>query len=172
MSDTETFDILEQRKAYNATLTQAADKTRATWFPVVVLLLLLAMPALQFVGNYNYLLHLLLFTLSYVVIASGWNILGGFAGYISLGHNVFFAVGGYFAGMMFARLGISTLILAPLAGLVAGLLGYLIGLITPARPRAVLYYLVAGIGDDLPDFLRELGVRRRCRRRVPLRPTT
>lgn len=130
MSDTETFDILEQRKAYNATLTQAADKTRATWFPVVVLLLLLAMPALQFVGNYNYLLHLLLFTLSYVVIASGWNILGGFAGYISLGHNVFFAVGGYFAGMMFARLGISTLILAPLAGLVAGLLGYLIGLIT------------------------------------------
>ena len=130
MSSTDTSDILEQRKAYNATLAQAADKTRSTWFPIAVLVLFLALPALQFVGNYNYLLHLTLFTASYVVIASGWNILGGFTGYISLGHNVFFAVGGYFAGMMFARLGISTLILAPLAGLVAGMLGYLIGLIT------------------------------------------
>lgn len=130
MSHTETSDILEQRKAYNETLTQAADKTRATWFPVAIMLVLIAVPALQFVGNFNYLLHLLLFAASYVVIASGWNILGGFTGYISLGHNVFFAVGGYFAGMLFARLGISTLILAPFAGLVAAMLGYLIGMIT------------------------------------------
>jgi branched-chain amino acid transport system permease protein len=91
---------------------------------------LLLLPALQFVGNYNYLLHLVLFTACYVVMASGWNILGGFAGYISLGHNVFFAIGGYFAGMIFARYGVSTIVLAPLAGLVAGLVGYLIGLIT------------------------------------------
>ena len=27
----------------------------------------------------------------------------GSPGYISLGHSVFFAVGGYFAGMIFAR---------------------------------------------------------------------
>src|SRR5690606_3408476 len=61
---------------------------------------------------------------------SGWNILGGFAGYISLGHNVFFAIGGYFAGMLLARYGISTLLMAPIAGLVAGAFGYAIGLIT------------------------------------------
>lgn len=125
-----TDDILAARRAYNETLAAAQDKTRATWFPILLLLLLLALPALQFAGNYNYVIHLALYTMCYVVMASGWNILGGFAGYISLGHNVFFAVGGYFAGMLFARLGISTIILAPLAGLVAGILGYLIGLIT------------------------------------------
>ncbi|NNE89180.1 MAG: branched-chain amino acid ABC transporter permease [Silicimonas sp.] len=128
MSDT--ASILEQRTAYNETLASAQDKSRATWFPLLLMAILLALPALQFIGNYNYLLHLVLYTACYVVMASGWNILGGFTGYISLGHNVFFAIGGYFAGMIFARYGISTIILAPLAGLVAAGFGYLIGLIT------------------------------------------
>lgn len=130
MATLDTNDVLVARKAYNAGLAQDVSKERAIWFPVAVLALFLALPALQFLGNYNYLLHLVLFTASYVVMASGWNILGGFTGYISLGHNVFFAVGGYFAGMIFARYGISTILLAPAAGLVAGLLGYLIGQIT------------------------------------------
>ncbi|KZM48763.1 branched-chain amino acid ABC transporter permease [Labrenzia sp. OB1] len=130
MASLDTNDVLVARKAYNAGLVQEVSKERAYWFPAIVLALLLLLPLLQFTGNYNYLIHLVLFTASYVVMASGWNILGGFTGYISLGHNVFFAVGGYFAGMIFARYGISTIILAPFAGLVAGLLGYLIGQIT------------------------------------------
>lgn len=122
--------VIEARKAYNETLIRKGDSTRAMWFPSVLLVVLLALPLLQFVGNYNYVIHLTLFTASYVVMASGWNILGGFAGYISLGHNVFFAVGGYFAGMIFARMGISTIILAPFAGLLCAALGYAIGRIT------------------------------------------
>ncbi|WP_346896735.1 branched-chain amino acid ABC transporter permease [uncultured Roseibium sp.] len=130
MTSLDTNDVLTARKAYYAGLAEEADKGRVVWFPIAVLAVLLVLPVLQFTGNYNYLIHLVLFTACYVVMASGWNILGGFAGYISLGHNVFFAVGGYFAGMIFARYGISTIILAPLAGLVAAALGYLIGLIT------------------------------------------
>lgn len=130
MSSLETDDILKARLAYNAGLASSVEKTRTTWFPAVLLAVLLALPLLQFTGNYNYLLHLVLYTACYVVMASGWNILGGFTGYISLGHNVFFAIGGYFAGMIFARYGISTIAMAPLAGLVAGLVGYVIGMIT------------------------------------------
>jgi branched-chain amino acid transport system permease protein len=125
-----TEEILAARCAYNETLAQAHDKTRATWFPLLIVAILLAVPALQFVGNYNYVIHLMLYTMMYVTMAAGWNILGGFTGYISLGHSVFFAVGGYFAGMVFARLGISTIIMAPVAGLVCAALGYTIGLIT------------------------------------------
>lgn len=130
MTSLDTNDVLSARQAYNAGLSCEAPKGRAVWFPLAILALLLALPALQLTGNYNYALHLVLYTACYVVMASGWNILGGFTGYISLGHNVFFAVGGYFAGMIFARYGISTIVLAPLAGLVAGTFGYLIGLIT------------------------------------------
>lgn len=128
-SDT-TSSVLEARKAHNAKLAASADKTRAIWFPMTLLALLLVLPALQFTGNYNYVLHLILFTACYVTMASGWNILGGFTGYISLGHNVFFAIGGYFAGMIFARYGVSTIILAPLAGLLCAAVGYLIGSVT------------------------------------------
>ncbi len=130
MSSLDTAGVLSARKAYNEGISITVKKERSTTFVVVFLAFLLALPALQFVGNYNYVLHLVLFTASYVVMAAGWNILGGFAGYISLGHNVFFAVGGYFAGMIFARYGISTIILAPFAGLVCAALGYAIGLIT------------------------------------------
>jgi branched-chain amino acid transport system permease protein len=130
MASLDTNDVIAARRDYNASIAASVDKERATWFPALVLAILLALPALQFMGNYNYLLHLVLFTACYVVMASGWNILGGYTGYISLGHNVFFAVGGYFAGMIFARYGISTIVMAPIAGLVAGIVGYLIGLIT------------------------------------------
>jgi branched-chain amino acid transport system permease protein len=130
MASLDTSDVIAARRAYNASIAASVDKERVTWFPIAFLLVLLAIPLLQFVGNYNYVIHLILFTACYVVMAAGWNILGGFTGYISLGHNVFFAIGGYFAGMIFARYGISTIILAPLAGLVAGIVGYLIGLIT------------------------------------------
>lgn len=123
----ETSSVLEARKAHNAKLASRADRTRETWFPIAILAALLVLPALQFVGNYNYVLHLVLFTACYVTMASGWNILGGFTGYISLGHNVFFAIGGYFAGMIFARYGISTIILAPLAALVCGGFGFFLG---------------------------------------------
>lgn len=123
----DTSSVLQARAAHNAKLAAAHDKTRATWFPIAIMAVLLTLPALQFVGNYNYVLHLVLFTACYVTMASGWNILGGFAGYISLGHNVFFAIGGYFAGMIFARYGISTIILAPLAGLVCAGAGFLLG---------------------------------------------
>lgn len=122
--------VLEARRAHNAKLAASADKTRVVLFPIALMAVLLALPALQFVGNYNYLLHLILFAACYATMASGWNILGGFTGYVSLGHNVFFAVGGYFAGMIFARTGISTILLAPLAGLVCAAVGYLIGSIT------------------------------------------
>lgn len=125
-----TSSVLEARKAHNLKLAASADKTRVTWFPISILLVLLILPALQFTGNYNYVLHLVLFTACYVTMASGWNILGGFTGYISLGHNVFFAIGGYFAGMIFARYGISTIVLAPLAGLLCAAVGYLIGSVT------------------------------------------
>jgi len=127
MAINDTSSVLQAREAHNAKLASAHDKTRVIWFPVTLLAVLLILPALQFAGNYNYLLHLVLFTVCYVTMASGWNVLGGFTGYISLGHNVFFAIGGYFAGMIFARYGVSTIILAPLAGLLCAAAGFLLG---------------------------------------------
>lgn len=92
---------------------------------------LILFPVLQVtVGGMNYWLHMLLYIFMYAAMASSWNIIGGFSGYVSLGHNVFFAVGAYASGLLFAYSGISPFISAPLAGLVAMLLGFVVGLIT------------------------------------------
>lgn len=80
--------------------------------------------------NYNYSLHLLLFTFMYIAMASSWNILGGYTGYISLGHNVFYAIGGYLTAVLLLYYKISPFFTWPLAGLLAMLVGFGFGFIT------------------------------------------
>ena len=93
--------------------------------------ILVLFPLLQFVtGNLNYWLHMFLYILMYIAMASSWNIIGGYAGYTSLGHNVFFAIGGYFTGVLLVYHGISPFLVAPIAGLVAMAFGFLVGLIS------------------------------------------
>jgi branched-chain amino acid transport system permease protein len=47
--------------------------------------------------------NLFIFTLMYAALASAWNIVGGFSGYISLGHAAFFGVGAYAVGIIFTH---------------------------------------------------------------------
>jgi branched-chain amino acid transport system permease protein len=122
--------VIEARREHNAGLASREKGKRATWFPVTLLLVLAIFPIVQLSDGYNYVLHLMLYTFMYVAMASSWNILGGYTGYISLGHNVFFCIGGYFSGMILAYFGVSTLITAPLAGVVAAAFGFAIGSIT------------------------------------------
>lgn len=123
-------DIIEARTAERGPSAETGAAARPVYFPLAVVAVLAALPALQFFDGYNYLLHMVLFMLMYIAMASSWNILGGYTGYVSLGHNVFFAIGGYFSGMILAYTGISTLATAPFAGLLAALVGFCIGFIT------------------------------------------
>src|SRR4030067_2014937 len=97
----------------------------------ILVLLLFLFPLLQIIfGGLNYHLHFLLFNFMYIAMASGWNIIGGYAGYASLGHNVFFALGGYFSGALFVFFGLSPFLTAPLAGIAAMVIGLIFGLIS------------------------------------------
>jgi branched-chain amino acid transport system permease protein len=109
----------------------APSDTRSRVVLALVLVALLALPLLRPVlPTYNYVLQITLVTFMWIAMASSWNILGGFASYISLGHNVFFAVGGYVSGLLLVHYGVSPFVSAPLSGVVALALGLLIGLIT------------------------------------------
>jgi branched-chain amino acid transport system permease protein len=100
--------------------------------PAIVTLFLALLPlARPLIGQpYNYVLQLGIAGLMWVAMASSWNLIGGFTGYISLGHNVFFGIGGYTAGMLLIYVGLSPFVTAPLAGLVAVAFGFLVGLVT------------------------------------------
>lgn len=76
--------------------------------------------------------------LQYVVIATAWNILGGYAGYVNFGTPAFFALGAYTAVFLIqsVRAPLPVLILG--GGLVAALLGLGIGYLT-LRLRGVFF---------------------------------
>ncbi|HLT98012.1 MAG TPA: branched-chain amino acid ABC transporter permease [Acidimicrobiia bacterium] len=112
-------------------LGEMARPSRVRWAVVgVATLLLLVLPLARFLDSYNYVLQIATVIFMWVSLSSSWNILGGYTGYISLGHNVFFGIGGYVAGLLLLELGWSPFLTAPLAGLVSMLLGLVAGLIT------------------------------------------
>jgi branched-chain amino acid transport system permease protein len=82
------------------------------------------------IGGYNYVMQLATVTLMWVALSSSWNIIGGYAGYISLGHNLFYGIGGYVSGLALVYWGVSPFISMVFAGLVAMAFGLLAGLIT------------------------------------------
>ncbi len=100
------------------------------WLPMLVLVMIALVPFARFVDAYNYVLQVGIALLMWVTLTTSWNILGGYTGYISLGHNVFFGIGGYTAALLFTHFGISPFIGSVLAGFVALLLGVLAGFIT------------------------------------------
>lgn len=123
-----TIDLTQRNRA--APKPSKANPWIKSGVPLGVLLFLILLPVFQVVnGTLNYWLHMLLYVFLYVIMSSSWNIIGGYAGYISLGHNVFFAFGAYFAGMLFVFMRISPFLMAPVAGILAMLGGLLFGLI-------------------------------------------
>jgi branched-chain amino acid transport system permease protein len=62
--------------------------------------------ALPFVFSAPWVQDLFLFTLMYAALATAWNIVGCYSGYISLGHAAFFGVGAYATGVTFTHISI------------------------------------------------------------------
>ena len=69
----------------------------------------------------------LIFVFLLAIMASGWNIMAGFTGYVSLGQSAFLGIGAYTVGLLSLRLGLSPLLLAPLGGLAAALVAAVLG---------------------------------------------
>ena len=142
---------------------------------LVVLLVLLPLSRPVVGGTFNYVMQISTIALMWVALATSWNLIGGYAGYISLGTNVFFGIGGYLAGALLVYQGWSPFLIAPVAGLVGMAVGVVVGLITlrtrgPAFIIATIALLLMaslvfdnwelvgganGLSLPLPDFPRE-----------------
>jgi branched-chain amino acid transport system permease protein len=76
--------------------------------------------------------------LQYIVLATAWNILGGYTGYVNFGTAAFFAVGAYTAVALIKAFKAHFLLLLLCGGVTAGLLGLGIGYLT-LRLRGVFF---------------------------------
>ncbi|HUL20132.1 MAG TPA: branched-chain amino acid ABC transporter permease [Thermodesulfobacteriota bacterium] len=63
----------------------------------------------------------------YVGLTESWNLMGGYTGYISLGHIAFFSTGAYTTAVLMNRFGASPFATAILGGLFASIVAALVG---------------------------------------------
>ncbi len=106
--------------------------------PFVGLALFLVLPVFVREGFY---LDLLLFTFMYAAMSVGWDIMGGYAGYVSLGTAGFFGIGSYVAGLLVVNYGIPVFVSAPLIGLFTALIGAGLGWVS-LRSRGTSFVIV------------------------------
>jgi branched-chain amino acid transport system permease protein len=68
--------------------------------------------------------------LQYIVLATAWNILGGYTGYINFGTGAFFAVGAYSAVVLHKLSTLPIPVMILVAGCVSGVIGFGMGYLT------------------------------------------
>ncbi len=76
--------------------------------------------------------------LQYVVLATAWNIMGGYMGYVNFGSAGFFAIGTYTSVVLYNLFKADPLVAIPVAGVVCGLMGFGAGYLT-LRLRGVFF---------------------------------
>jgi branched-chain amino acid transport system permease protein len=113
--------------------------TARFWLSTGAAALLLVL-GLRVVGN-DYAWFAGYFVLQYVVLATAWNVLGGYAGFVNFGSAGFFAAGAYTAVALRNAFGFGLLPALPVGILVGALLGLGTGYLT-LRLRGV-YFSIA-----------------------------
>jgi branched-chain amino acid transport system permease protein len=91
----------------------------------------------RFVTN-EYFFFAAYVVLQYVVLATAWNILGGYAGYVNFGTSGFFAIGAYTAVVLHKLFGPPIPLTMIVAGVISGVIGLGMGYLT-LRLRGVFF---------------------------------
>ena len=76
--------------------------------------------------------------LQFIVLATAWNILGGYAGYVNFGSGAFFAAGAYTAVALIKAFAAPLIVQLAAAACVAGLMGFAVGAMT-LRLRGIFF---------------------------------
>jgi branched-chain amino acid transport system permease protein len=97
----------------------------------------------------------LAYALIFAIAILGLNMLTGFSGQISLGQGAFMAIGGFTTAIGMQRLGLPYLATIPIAAVVCGLLGLVIGLGGSRLEGIYLALATFALGVAIPDVLKK-----------------
>ena len=149
----------------------AIPKQHQSLIIVLAALALLAMPWVAGLMGASWI-RILNFALLYIMLALGLNIVVGFAGLLDLGYIAFYAVGAYLYGLLASPhlfenfewfqqtfpqgLHASVWLVIPLAAIVAGLFGVLLGAPTLKLRGDYLAIVTLGFGEIIRIFMNNL----------------
>lgn len=105
--------------------TFTALRERMHWFAPAMVAIAIALPFLPTTDRY--ILDVSIMVLTYIMLGWGLNIVVGLAGLLDLGYVAFYAVGAYSYALLATHFDLSFWVALPLAGLLAGLWGIILG---------------------------------------------
>jgi branched-chain amino acid transport system ATP-binding protein/branched-chain amino acid transport system permease protein len=115
--------------------------TQAKIRRTLIALALAALAVFPLVSNDLYYQTVLILTFLLAIGATGWNIMGGYAGYISLGNSAFIGLGAYTTGILAAKDNVSPFLGCLAGGLVAAVAAATLSLVT-RRTRGMYFIIV------------------------------
>lgn len=117
-----------------------ASRRIAAW----VLIAVLAAALLSFPGlaPNPYILSAGIVVLNYAVLSTSWNFVGGFTGYISLGHGALAGLGGYGTGLLVVKAGLPSFVALFLAAVLVAAIAVPIGY-AALRVRGASFVIVS-----------------------------
>ena len=106
---------------------------------------------LPHLGLSFFFLNTLIYTFLFIGLGQSWNVLGGYAGQISLGHAVMFAIGSYTTAILFVYYGVTPYVGILAGGGLAAVFGLGLGAIT-FRLR-YHYFAIATLAASLGAYI-------------------
>lgn len=94
-------------------------------------------------------LHILILVYFYAYLTTSWNLVGGFAGVLPLGHAAFVGIGAYASTILSLQYGVSPWLGMVVGGVLASLVGILIGLPTFKMRGAYFALATIAFGEGL-----------------------
>jgi len=107
-------------------------------FAVIAFLIAIAVIAASRLVSNDYFFSAAYTVLQFIILATAWNILGGYTGYVNFGSAAFFAVGAYTSVFLYKFVQAPLLLMIAAGTVVAGLLGLMVGYLT-LRMRGVFF---------------------------------
>ena len=107
---------------------------------LLVAILALGLPLVVRSATY---LHILILLYFYAYLTTSWNLVGGFAGVLPLGHAAFVGIGAYTSTILYLQYGFSPWLGMIIGGILATIVGILIGL--PTFKMRGAYFALATI---------------------------
>lgn len=95
----------------------------------------------------NYIIQVAVYCGIYIMLAASLNLLVGYTGIFSMGHVAFYCVGAYTSALMATKLGLPFIVCFLSAGVVAGLIGALVGFATLRLNDVFLAFTTMGLGE-------------------------
>ena len=117
---------------------------------------MVALAVFPLVSNDLYYQAMLILTFLLAIGATGWNIMGGYAGYISLGNSVFVGLGAYTTGILAAKQNVSPFLGCLAGGLVCALAAAVLSLVT-RRSRGMYFTIVTFAALQLLAIVATIG---------------